>query len=536
VHGDETGAGVADGILARTAEMEAIERFVGGIADALAALVLDGAPGIGKTTLWTAGVRYGERRGHHVLQARPTEAEAAFSLAALGDLLEESFVAVRGELPRQQERALAAALLLSDEAGPVDPRTAATATVGVLRLLADERPVLLAVDDAQWLDAASRRILEFAVRRASGALGVLVAVRAEPDDPPPLGLDRGLPSDRVQRITVGPLSFGAVHHLVRDRLGLSLPRPALSRLVTASGGNPYFALELARTLARDAGPLHEPPRLPSTLRDLVASRIDALSDEAREAALVVAASPDARIATLHDAMTSSGEVGSALAEAEAAGVLTFDGDRVRFAHPLLASAAYETASAERRRTLHRRLAFVAADDEARGVHLALSVLGTDAETADAIEKAARLAALRGAHDAAAELFESARRATPGDRGDALSRRFLGGAQSLDAVGEFGAARALAEQALAAAVDAPQRADALVLLAGLEWFGGAADAATGRVEQALETVAGDAGGRLRSTRSSSGSTSPTISSVRSGTQTLRSRFSTLSKSRHCSRMC
>lgn len=492
MHVDETGAAAAEGIVGRAEEIDAIERFVDALGAGPAALVLDGGPGIGKTTLWTASVRYGESVGHRVLQARPTETESAFPFAALADLLAEPFRSVRSELPRHQERALAAALLISDEEQPVDARTAATATVGVLRLLAEERALILAIDDAQWLDAASRRILEFALRRLSGPTGVLAASRAEPGDSPPLGLEQALPAERVRRLTVGPLSFAAVHHLVRGRVGLSLPRPTLSRLVSLSGGNPYFALEIARTLThREASlPLHEPPPLPSTLRELVASRINELSADAREAALVVSASRDPKLATLHEVMASASEADAALAEGEAAGVLTFHGDSIRFTHPLLASAAYATASVDRRRALHRRLASLAADAETKGVHLALSVIGIDAETANAIEEAARRAAMRGAHDAAAELFDAARAATRPDDHGALARRYLGRALALNNVGEFGAARVSAERALASAPDVPRRAEALVLLASLDWFDGSADIATERVEQALAAVAGD----------------------------------------------
>lgn len=492
MNGDETDAAAAEEAVGRAAEILAIKRFVDGIENDPVALVLDGGPGIGKTTLWASAIRYGEHVGHRVLQARPTETEAAFSFAALADLLLEPFRSIRSELPRQQARALAAALLVSDEEQPVDSRTTATATVSMLGLLAEERPLILAIDDTQWLDAASRRILEFAIRRLSGPIGVLAAMRADPGESLPLGLARALPEERVRRVTVGPLSFAAVHHIIRDRVGLSLPRPTLSRIVTVAGGNPYFALEIARTLAHGQTllPLHEPPPLPSTLRELVASRIDALSVEAREVALVVSASHDARVGTLYEVLSSPSEADAALAEGEAARVLTCDGDRIRFTHPLLASAAYATASADRRRALHRRLASVAADVETKGVHLALSVLGIDAETADAIEDAARRATLRGAHDAAAELFEAARRATPSDDRDALARRYLGGALALNTVGEFGTARALAEKALASASAAPRRAEALVLLATLDWFEGSAAVATERVEQALDAVAGD----------------------------------------------
>ena len=489
------GEGAGPGhILARNVELAAIESFVDAIADGPAALVLEGSAGIGKTTLWTAGVRSAERRGHRVLQARPTEAEAAFSFAALGDLLGDAFASLRDRLPGQQERALAAALLVSDDDEPADGWVAATAAVSLLDILADERPLVVAVDDVQWLDAASRRSLEFALRRVSGRVGVLAAVRAEAGDEPPLGLGRAFPETRLRRLPLGPLSLAALHHLLRNRLAISIPRPILLRVATVSGGNPFFALEIARVLAGEAASwrLLEPLPLTPTMREVVAVRVAELSAAAREAGLVVASALDPTIETLRRAMSSPEEADAALAELEAAEVLVADGDRLRFTHPLLASGVYGSAPAVRRRRVHRRLAALVDDAEERGIHLARALVGVDGEAADAMEHAAHRAALRGAPDAAAELFEAALRSLPNDRSEDRARILLARAKPLYTLGSLGDARTSAEQALAVSGQAPRRADALSFLASLDWFDGAAEAATAHFEHALQEVANDAG--------------------------------------------
>ena len=143
---------------------------------------------------------------------------------------------------------------------------------------------------------------------------------------------------------------------------------------------------------------------------------------------------------------AQGTAGAALAEAEEAGVLVSERGRIRFTHPLLASAIYGSVSQEQRRQLHRRLAEVVGDPEERARHLALSADEVDEATAAELEQAARQASLRGAQDAAAELFEAACRLTPADRPDGLARRLIGQAAALLAVGGLVAARPLAEQA------------------------------------------------------------------------------------------
>src|SRR5207302_8396540 len=131
-----------------------------------------------------------------------------------------------------QRRALEGALRVRDPgAEPPSERAVATAFLTSPRQLAADHPLLVAVDDAQWLDAPSAAVLEFAARRLDGRPVTFVLTRrTNGSDGPVLGLDRALPEERRRQIEVGPMTLGALHQLVRVRLGESLPRPALRRV------------------------------------------------------------------------------------------------------------------------------------------------------------------------------------------------------------------------------------------------------------------------------------------------------------------
>jgi DNA-binding NarL/FixJ family response regulator len=430
-------------IIGREQELAATRRLLDRAPERAAAIVLDGEAGIGKTTLWLEAVRTADARGFRVLQARPSESEARLSYAALADLLGAAFEETESELPPLQRRALAAALLLGETDEPADPRTTAAALVAVLQALAARGPVLLAVDDVQWLDAASEAALAFAARRLPARVALLVARRLAGDADLPLGLARALPDDRRERVVVGRLSVAALHHLIRGRLGTSLSRPLLVRLADASGGNPFFALEVARALGRDLGG-HEPLPVPRSVEDLVAARVAALSADARIVALAAAALSQPTIATVVEAFDGEGDARAAMIEAEDAGVLVAERDRIRFTHPLLASVVYRSAAHERRRRLHERLAAVVADSEERARHLALGTTGPDEDVAAEIERAAARAARRGAPQAAADLLAASARLTAGERTEELTRRRLGEAAARLAAGDIETARRLAQ--------------------------------------------------------------------------------------------
>jgi len=486
-------SGLAGAIVGREVELGAVERFLDRVALGPAALVIEGEAGIGKTTVWVEAIAAAEARSYRVLRAQPTEREATLSYGALADLVGAGvFEETRAALPAPQERALAAALLLAELEEPAELRTTATALVGVLTTLAAEQPVLVAVDDVQWLDPASARALEFAARRLPARLGLLLTLRAEAGGALPLELDRALLKDRLERVAPAPLSLAGLHHLLSGRLGMSLARPTLARLAAASGGNPFFALEIARALAR-AGDEHtydDPMPVPTALQELVAARLRTLSTMAKEAVLAAATLSRPTVTAVGHASAAPETAASALAEAEEAGVLVSERGRIRFTHPLLASAVYGSVPQERRRQLHRRLAEVVGDGEERARHLALSTDEVDEETAAELERAAQQASLRGAQDAAAELLESACRLTPPEQPDALARRLLAQAAALLAVGGRVAGRALAEQALEAAAAPSLRAEALLCLASIDWTEGATSDANDRLGQALTTVSDD----------------------------------------------
>jgi DNA-binding CsgD family transcriptional regulator len=435
----EAGAAVRS-VFGREQELARIRGWLESAARGGAGLVLEGEPGIGKTTLWLAGVESAREQELGVLVARPAEAERELSFSGLGDLLAPALGRLESLSPPRR-RALEAALLLgADDAGAPDTRAVGLATLDLVRALAEERPLLVAVDDTQWLDPPSRQTLSYALRRLEDEpVAVLTARR-------PGGESLG----ESEQIVVGPLSLGALHELIRAHAGIGPSRPTLVRIHETSGGNPFFALELVRALeGRELRPGEALP-VPATLSDLTASRFELLSPEAREVLLYVAAlaRPTRGLVT-----AAAGEqAGPALDAAAAAVVIETDGSRVRFTHPLLASVHYGSVSADERARVHRRLASVVTDPEERGRHLGAATTAPDAAVASALDEAAEAARARGAHAAAAELAEIALQRTPDSDAASVLRRRRTAAADQFAAGATTRARTLLEQALA---DAPR---------------------------------------------------------------------------------
>jgi len=217
-------------------------------------LVLEGEPGVGKTTVWRAGVEAAKELSMRVLEASPAEAEARMSFTALDDLLDGVVAEALPALPPPQRHALEVALLLTETETPTDDRAVAAAFLNALRVLSAPAPVLVAIDDIQWLDVSSARVLGYALRRLRDErVGVLLALRTDEASAPPAELAKALGSYTTSSLPLGPLTLGALHRLLRDRLELVLARPALRRVHEISGGNPFYALEIARALQRDGG-------------------------------------------------------------------------------------------------------------------------------------------------------------------------------------------------------------------------------------------------------------------------------------------
>ena len=460
-------------IIARTRELAAIDAWLARAERGVAALVLEGEPGMGKTTLWESGVAAASARGFRTMLARPADAEATFAYAGIGDLLAEVDDGLIGELPAPQARALRIALLREEpgEAGsgaatPRDLHTVAVASLGLLRRLAMDGPVLVAADDVQWLDSASTATLAFVIRRLrSEPIAFLLGRRIEAgrarDGEP--SLDARLASDDAERIAVGPLDAADVGRLIESRLDRRLAHPTVLRVHAASAGNPFYALELARAAGVEGdGPTPPDPAadpdLPESLRELLGSRIGALPAATRDALAVAAALSIATPERLSAAL--DGDPSTVLAPAIEAGIVEIGVERVRFTHPLLGAAAWDATPPTRRRDIHGRLAAIVGDREERARHLALAADGPDEAIAAALEDAALDARSRGAPGTAAELAGLAQRRTPDGRTDERRRRALLQSECALIAGDAALARRVCEDVLASAEPGLPRAEAL----------------------------------------------------------------------------
>ena len=471
-------------IVGRERELGDIRTFLSDLAGS-SSLVLRGEAGAGKTTLWLAGVELAEAEQWLVLRSRPTEAEATLALAGIADLLDGVLDTVLPALPEPQRRALAAALFLEPGGAPGDRAVAAAFLTG-LRALAERRPVLVAIDDLQWLDPASTAVLLYALRRSSdGRVRALLAHRAQAGDDPTSRLRTVLSPTTVDELVVGPLSLGAVHALLRSRLDFSPSRPLLRRIHDAADGNPFFALELGRAIQRRGGRLESGEALPvpEDLTRLVEQRLAELPHDTREALVAAAALPRPTVAFVARSP-------AALEPAVAAQVIQVEGDKIRFAHPVFASVLYAGMSSTDRRQLHRRLAQLVESSEERARHLALAVDGPDADVAAALEHAAAQARARGASAAAAELGERSRALTPQDAHADVHRRTIAAAHYCFDAGDPGRAMELLEEARVAARSGSARAEALAGLSRLLRFGGDQPLAAELARQALAEAGQD----------------------------------------------
>lgn len=467
-------------IIGRDAELRQITRFLHEPAPAGAVLLLEGEPGIGKTTLWEAALQHAPSAAH-VLRARPAESEARLAYTALADLLEPVYEDVRAELPGLQRDALDRALLRADE-DEADRRTVATGLVSAAAALASTGGIVLALDDVQWLDRASRGALEFLARRLPTEARLLLTRRHERESAVPLGIDRLPPVVPVERILLGPLSLAGLHQLLADRLGLTLPRPTLIRLEQASGGNPFYALQIAAMLDEWSPTLGEALPLPTDLRDVLRRRLDRLPRESRHALLLTAAATRPTTADISE---------PALAPAVAEALVTVDQGRISFTHPLLASAVYTAASPAERREAHARLAAAADEVEERGRHAALAAVHPDAAVATLLDDAAASARRRGAPEEAGELQERAAELTPSDDRPARHRRTAAAAEHFFRGGDLGRAHALVERTLAETPGERTRGECLRLLGELRFNENSFPDAVTALEEALPLTDGAA---------------------------------------------
>jgi DNA-binding CsgD family transcriptional regulator len=442
---DELVRAVPD-LVGRNAELTRLDAFLHRLGRGSAALAITGKAGIGKSSLWRYAVRQARNQSYSVLATSPAESERAMPFAGLGDLLQTAGEETLARLPAPQRDAVRVALLQQAPSHtPIRRHGVALGALSALRLMAEKGPVLVAVDDLQWLDAPTLQVLSFIVRRLEGErVGILTTVRQDDPEATPLGEERAPIGGSFDRIDLGPLGIEDLDVLIARHLGANLSMPVLQQLYATSGGNPFYALEIARyllsrqtttTLFGDNLPV------PPGLRELVRSRLSRLPAATREALLIVASLSHPKESEVAAAM-ANGASRAAIERAKKAHLLDRSGDRLTFTHPLIASVVYGDASPERLRQMHSKLASVVGAPDDRVRHLALATVGQNATVANELDAAAGRAAGRGAPETAADLMQLACDLTPTRHSDLRLARVIKAADLLVRVGEVDRAREL----------------------------------------------------------------------------------------------
>jgi DNA-binding CsgD family transcriptional regulator/tetratricopeptide (TPR) repeat protein len=396
-------------------------------------VVLTGSSGIGKTAVMDAVGAAAAGRGERVLRVAGAETERWISYAGLADLLAQVPVDYLTELPEPQRAAVNGVLLRGRPSGAGSRARQARrlAWQALLERCAEDQPVLLLVDDAQWLDAASADVIAYVARRVSGRrIRAVVAERwSEHDESSPQVLShldettgywtvpRPRPGGTVgaSALAPAPVLEIAVPPLAADELAelldlYRLPVRAAGKLHADSGGNPYLALALGGAFADRAATDWRPVPLPHRIHALLRDRVGALSADVRETLLLAALATRPSIELLLRAGRAEAE--HDIRVAAAAGLLVTDGSVVRFTPPAVAAVVAESASAAHRSGVHTALAGVVTDAVERARHRALASANPDAEVARSIVTAADDARRRGARGLAAELYLLAADRTP----------------------------------------------------------------------------------------------------------------------------
>ena len=411
-----------------------------------AAAMLVGEPGIGKTTLYREFIAEAATGLGRVLTTTGLRGDIDMPMANLVDLLDPAVRDLLPRLPAPQADALRVVLRLLPVQGELDEFLIARAAVNALRELATAGRVLIAVDDVQWLDPDSARLLSVVATWAADApIGWLVAVRAGHDDE---GLSKTVVHEldhRAARIEVTGLDRSTVYELVQERFPGPWSATLLRRIGELSDGNPYVALELARGTVAAGGHIGTHASVPSSLADSLQARLFRLSRPALAA--VQAASVTARPTRALLRSVVGAAAGEGVDEALDAAILHADPRNgvLAFTHPLLQEVAMSTIAVAERRRLHLAWAqAVAAPDEAAG-HLAAGTAEPDEEVAAAVEAAAQRLIARGAVARATALSEAALALTPDQSGPDGWRRRLMTIDFLDRCEDRARARAFADE-------------------------------------------------------------------------------------------
>ncbi|MFP3965847.1 AAA family ATPase [Actinomadura fulvescens] len=436
----------------RTAEIAVIDRLLAGARQGTSgALCVHGEAGIGKSALLDHAARAASAAGMRVLRAVGTETEAELPFAGLHLLLNayDGRLDDRlAELAAPQAAALRAALggtldgTPGDTCGGVAAKGEGRFLIGLATLtllsdLAEDRPLVCLVDDAQWVDQASVQALVFAARRLRCEGVILVfALRDDPETVP----IRGIPE-----LPVAGLAERDAAALLAD-LSPELPARVRARVLAEAGGNPLALIELPRSAAGEGWSPVRPLPIGHRVRRAFVTQIERLPARTRSLLTVAAADDSGEAAVVLRAARMLAIPVGAIEPAERAGLVTVTGGVLRFRHPLVRSAAYQRAVQAERSAAHRALARAWDEDQdadRRAWQLAAAATGPDDEVADLLERTARRAAERSGHAAVVAAYERAAQLTTDPR--EVVRRGAAAALAATDAGQFDRAAELTER-------------------------------------------------------------------------------------------
>jgi DNA-binding CsgD family transcriptional regulator len=463
-------------LIGRERELVEVHRVLERSASGLAVLRIEGEAGIGKSALLAATVARAHDAGLLVLEAHPVAAEAKLAFASLGDIIGPLADGDLAWIPEPQRRALDVALVRGSGGGArFAARALSAAVLAMIGRAAEARPLCIAIDDVQWLDAASAAALGYAVRRLGTHRICIVLTQRTDDDGDEINLTVDpLAPERTTTLPLGPLSLSGTYHVLKSRLGMQVSRPVLRRIHQAAGGNPFYVIELARVLEAggEIAAVSAPLPIPASVHGLVARKVRGQPEAARRAMLIVGltGAPTDSVVRAVD-----GAAAERLDELVRAGILDRRDGLLRFAHPLLADMAVAAFDPAERRAMHRRLADAVVEPEARVRHRALALEGPDPAVAHELHAVADALA-RTSVETACELLELSVGATPDSEAAVRAHRQLSLARLRHRAGDTRGAASLLDELIAAGHGAPARAAALELRAHFHWVIGGADRA------------------------------------------------------------
>jgi DNA-binding CsgD family transcriptional regulator len=395
-------------LVGREAECDRVERVLESARRGRsAALLVHGEPGVGKTSL----LRYAIERADAMTVVRATgvEFEAELEFSGLLELC-RPLLHHLDELPELQAKALRG-VLGREETDVRDRFAIGAATLSLLAAAAEHEPLLVAVDDAHWLDRPSADALRFAARRLlADRVAVVVATR--------LGEGAAFELPGAEELSLAPLDLEATRALLEQTIGSAVPDAVVAVAHTATDGNPLALLELPGALTPEqlAGRerLEEPLPVGTTVERAFAGRLELLPEPTRRGLLVLALATVDRVEAVASALSALGLEAGSLEPAEDVRLIEIDEGRVSFRHPLVRSVLTHAASGSDRRAAHRALAEAStgvADAERRAWHLAGAALGPDEATAAALAEAGARARERSGFGPASAALERAARLT-----------------------------------------------------------------------------------------------------------------------------